>query len=79
MKQYILFSYLGGPGGPICRTQVNEYFRTARPHHRADINLQLGHVMWVQHTPIIVFSLIMCHHRQLVYFSHITECDNIDN
>ena len=26
-----------GPGGPLCRTQVNANFRTVRPHHRADI------------------------------------------
>ena len=40
---YFFFSYLGGPGGgPICRTQVNENFRTVRPHHRADICITRG-------------------------------------
>ena len=29
-------SYLGGPEGPLCRTQVNENFRAVRPHNRAD-------------------------------------------
>ena len=37
MKKIILFSYLGGPGGALRRTQVNENFRAVRPHHRADI------------------------------------------
>ena len=27
----------GGPGGPLCQTQVNENFRAVRPHNRADI------------------------------------------
>ena len=36
MKQKIFFSYLGGPGGPLCQTQVNENFRAVRPHNRAD-------------------------------------------
>ena len=34
-KKYF-FSYLGGPGGPLCRTQVNKIFRAVRPHNRAD-------------------------------------------
>ena len=34
---FCFFSYLGGPRGPLCRTQVNENFRAVRPHHRADI------------------------------------------
>ena len=29
-------SYLGGPGGALSRTQVNENFRALRPHNRAD-------------------------------------------
>ena len=33
----IYFSYLGGPGGPLSQTQVNENYRAVRPHHRADI------------------------------------------
>ena len=37
MKKILFFSYLGGPGGPLRRTQVNENFRAVRPHHRADI------------------------------------------
>ena len=45
MKKYILFSYLGGPGGPLCRTQVNENFRAVRPHHRADICITRGKIM----------------------------------
>ena len=36
-KKKILFFIFGGPGGPLCRTQVNENFRAVRPHHRADI------------------------------------------
>ena len=36
MKKIIFFSYLGGPGGALPRTQVNENFRTVRPHNRAD-------------------------------------------
>ena len=32
-----LVSYLGGPGGPLRRTQMNENFRAVRPHHRADM------------------------------------------
>ena len=36
-KNILFFSYLGGPGGPLRRTQVNENFRAVRPHHRADI------------------------------------------
>ena len=36
-KKYTFFSYLGGPGGPLRQTQVNENFRAVRPHHRADI------------------------------------------
>ena len=36
-KIYTFFSYLGGPGGPLHRTQVNEIFRAASPHNRADI------------------------------------------
>ena len=37
MKKKTFFSYLGGPGGALCRTQVNENFRAVRPHHRANI------------------------------------------
>ena len=37
MIKIYFFSYLGGPGGPLRRTQVNENFRAVRPHHRADI------------------------------------------
>ena len=33
---YTFFSYLGGPGGALRRTQVNENFRAVRPHYRAD-------------------------------------------
>ena len=40
-KIYFL-SYLGGHGGPLCRTQVNENFRAVRPHHRADICITRG-------------------------------------
>ena len=29
--------FLGGPGGPLRQTQVNENFRAVRRHHRADI------------------------------------------
>ena len=36
-EKIYFFSYLGGPGGPLCRTQVNENVRAVRPHHRADI------------------------------------------
>ena len=36
-KNIYFFSYLGGPGGPLHRTQVNEIFRAASPHNRADI------------------------------------------
>ena len=36
MKKIIFFSYLGGPGGPLCRTQVNENFMAVRPHNRTD-------------------------------------------
>ena len=36
MKKIIFFSYLGGPGGPLCQTQVNENFMAVRPHNRAD-------------------------------------------
>ena len=36
MKKIILFSYLGGPGGAIRRTQVNENFSAVRTHNRAD-------------------------------------------
>ena len=36
-KNIYFFSYLGGPGGPLRRTQVNEIFRAASPHNRADI------------------------------------------
>ena len=36
MKKIILFSYLGGPGGALRRTQVNENYRAVRPHNRAD-------------------------------------------
>ena len=35
--RYFFFSYLGGTGGPLCRTQANENFRAVTPHHRADI------------------------------------------
>ena len=28
------FSYLGGPGGPLRRTQVNENFRAVIPHQQ---------------------------------------------
>ena len=38
----ILFFIFGGPGGPLCRTQVNENFRSVRPHHRADICITRG-------------------------------------
>ena len=38
---WLFWGCLGGPygvpGGPLCRTQVNENFRAVRPHHRADI------------------------------------------
>ena len=30
------FSYLGGPGGALRRTQVNKNFRAVRPQNRAD-------------------------------------------
>ena len=36
-NKYTFFSYLGSPGVPLCRTQVNENFRAVIPHHRADI------------------------------------------
>ena len=36
MTKIKIKSYLGGPGGPLCRTQVNENFRAVRPHNRAD-------------------------------------------
>ena len=36
MKKIILFSYLGGPGRALRRTQANENFRAVRPHYRAD-------------------------------------------
>ena len=36
MKKLYFFSYLGGPGGALRRTQVNENFRALRPHNRAD-------------------------------------------
>ena len=32
-KKKIIF---GGPGGPLCRTQVNENFMAVIPHNRAD-------------------------------------------
>ena len=35
-RKKILFSCLGGPGGALCRSQVNENFRAVRPHNRAD-------------------------------------------
>ena len=35
-EKIILFSYLGGPGGALRQTQVNENFRADRPHSRAD-------------------------------------------
>ena len=35
-KNNTFFSYLGGPGGALRRTQVNENFRALRPHNRAD-------------------------------------------
>ena len=41
-KNIFFFSYLGGPGGPLCRTQVNKNFRAVRPHHRADICITRG-------------------------------------
>ena len=36
MKKLYFFSYLGGPGGALRQTQVNENFRALRPHNRAD-------------------------------------------
>ena len=36
-KNILFFSYLGGPGEPLRRTEVNEHFRAVRPHHIADI------------------------------------------
>ena len=36
-KNILFFHIWGGPGGPLCRNQVNENFRAVRPHHRADI------------------------------------------
>ena len=41
-KNIYFLSYLGGPGGPLCRTQVNENVRAVRPHHRADICITRG-------------------------------------
>ena len=41
-KNIYFFSYLGGPGGPLCQTQVNENFRAVRPYHRADICITRG-------------------------------------
>ena len=41
-KIYTFFSYLGGLGGPLRQTQVNENFRAVRPHHRADICITRG-------------------------------------
>ena len=35
MKKLYFFSYLGGPGGALRQTQVNENFRALRPHNRA--------------------------------------------
>ena len=37
MKKYILFFIFGGSWGALHRTQVNEIFRAASPHNRADI------------------------------------------
>ena len=37
MKKKKLFFIFGGSWGPLCRTHVNENFRAARPHHRADM------------------------------------------
>ena len=36
---FFFFFIFGGPGGPLCRTQVNENFRAVRPHNRADIRI----------------------------------------
>ena len=36
MKKLYFFSYLGGPGGALRRTQVNDNFRALRTHNRAD-------------------------------------------
>ena len=36
MKKLYFFSYLGGPGGALRQTQVNENFRALRPHNRAN-------------------------------------------
>ena len=36
MKKIIFVSYLGCPGVALRQTQVNENFRTIRPHNRAD-------------------------------------------
>ena len=44
-KNIYLFSYLGGPGGPLCQTQVNENFRAVRPHNRADICITRGKII----------------------------------
>ena len=33
---WLFYSYLGGPGGPLCRTQCYQIFRAVRSHHRAD-------------------------------------------
>ena len=35
-KKLYFFSYLGGPGGALRRTQENENFRALRLHNRAD-------------------------------------------
>ena len=58
------FSYLGGPGGPFCRTQVNENFRAVRPHHRADICITRGKnncqffIYGPQYTKMCIFSYL---------------------
>ena len=33
---WLFYSYLGGPGGPLRRTQGYQIFRAVRSHHRAD-------------------------------------------
>ena len=35
-KNIVFCSYLGGPGGPLCRPQAYQIFRAVRPYHRAD-------------------------------------------
>ena len=51
--------YLGGPGGPLCQTQVNEYFRAVRPRAGVKYVFVLVLVLKYKYFRVLVLVLVL--------------------